>query len=67
MSVIMDFDDGRIWHKSSRSGGDQGGCVCVTTSEPTGKIGVRDSKQGPTGSSLWCHPTAWTTFLNIVK
>lgn len=48
-----------VWHKSSRSGA---GNECVEVAGlPDGDRAIRDSKN-PTGPTLHCTPTAWTTF-----
>lgn len=67
MTVFMDFGDGLTWTKSSRSGDQGGSCVYVARDSQTGMIGVRDSKQGPSGQPLWHTRDEWETFLDGVK
>ncbi|WP_018214867.1 DUF397 domain-containing protein [Salinispora vitiensis] len=56
----MDLTGAR-WHKSTRSGSNQGACVEVA-SNLVGIVGVRDSKD-PTGPALVFGPTAWRAFV----
>ncbi|MEV4101323.1 DUF397 domain-containing protein [Nonomuraea sp. NPDC049649] len=56
---------GAVWKKSSRSGGNGGNCVEVTTDFP-GFIAVRDSKN-PHGPALIFTPGEWRAFLSGVK
>jgi hypothetical protein len=55
------------WHKSSRSGGNNGGgsnCLEVATTPKA--ILARDSKD-PDGPRLAVTPAAWSTFTNAVR
>ncbi|WP_027660953.1 DUF397 domain-containing protein [Salinispora fenicalii] len=56
----MDLTGAR-WHKSTRSGSNQGACVEVA-SNLADIVGVRDSKD-PTGPALVFGPTAWRAFV----
>lgn len=52
---------GAHWHKSTRSGSNQGACVEVA-GNLAGIVGVRDSTD-PTGPALVFGPTAWRAFV----
>jgi uncharacterized protein DUF397 len=52
------------WRKSTRSGGNGGACVEVSTNLPV--VAVRDSKN-PTGPALLVHPQAFAAFTATVK
>ncbi|PYC64257.1 DUF397 domain-containing protein [Micromonospora arborensis] len=56
---------GAIWHKSTRSSGNQGDCVEVADNLP-GLVGVRDSKD-PSGPVLVVAPAAWRSFVTFAK
>ncbi|MEU4337747.1 DUF397 domain-containing protein [Micromonospora lupini] len=56
---------GAIWHKSTRSSGNQGDCVEVADNLP-GLVGVRDSKD-PSGPVLVVAPAAWRAFVTFAK
>ncbi|MEU4641994.1 DUF397 domain-containing protein [Micromonospora sp. NPDC023814] len=56
---------GAIWHKSTRSSGNQGDCVEVADNLP-GVVGVRDSKDRP-GPVLTFEPTTWKAFVEFAK
>ncbi|MEV5412681.1 DUF397 domain-containing protein [Thermopolyspora sp. NPDC052614] len=56
---------GAQWRKSSRSGGNGGMCVEVSTNLP-GIVAIRDSKN-PTGPALTLTPGEWRTFLHEIK
>ncbi|WP_275888301.1 DUF397 domain-containing protein [Nonomuraea lactucae] len=51
------------WHKSTWSGGDQGGCVSVA--HLSTRVAVRDSKNP--GRYMVVSLTAWRAFLAAVK
>jgi hypothetical protein len=53
------------WHKSSFSGGANGGCVEVAT--VPGYIGVRDTKLGASSPVLAFTPHEWAAFLAGVR
>lgn len=56
---MTDELSGANWFKSSRSGGDK---ACVeATHLPSGRVGVRDSKN-PTGAVLVFTPGQWDAF-----
>lgn len=57
MAVTRDFGDGRTWRKSSRSS-DQGG-EYVFVAVDAARVGVRDSKEGATGPTLWVGHGDW--------
>ncbi|MEV5414063.1 DUF397 domain-containing protein [Thermopolyspora sp. NPDC052614] len=52
------------WRKSSRSGGDGGDCLEVTSLRDV--IAVRDSKN-PAGPMLFFSTAEWRTFLDSVR
>jgi hypothetical protein len=56
---------GAIWHKSTRSSGNQGNCVEVATNL-SGVVGVRDSKDRR-GPVLTFDPQSWRSFLEYAK
>ena len=56
---------GAIWHKSSYSGSNGGGCVDVADNLP-GVVAVRDSKD-PDGPKLMFTPAEWRTFTSGLK
>ncbi|MEU7799328.1 DUF397 domain-containing protein [Micromonospora arborensis] len=56
---------GAIWHKSTRSSGNQGDCLEVADNLP-GLVGVRDSKD-PSGPVLVVAPAAWRSFVTFAK
>ncbi|GAA3726430.1 DUF397 domain-containing protein [Plantactinospora mayteni] len=53
------------WHKSSRSGSNQGNCVEVADNLP-GRVLVRDTKDRD-GGTLAFGPAAWQAFVNLAK
>ncbi len=53
------------WHKSSFSGGDNGGCVAVGT--VPGFVGVRDTKIGSAGPVIAFTDRRWAEFLSAVR
>ncbi|MEU8082989.1 DUF397 domain-containing protein [Micromonospora sp. NPDC049101] len=59
----MDLTGAR-WHKSTRSGSNQGACVEVADNLP-GVVGVRDSKD-PAGPALVFTPESWRAFVGQV-
>ncbi|MGC4811055.1 DUF397 domain-containing protein [Micromonospora sp. DT228] len=59
----MDLTGAR-WHKSTRSGSNQGACVEVADNLP-GIVGVRDSKD-PAGPALIFAPESWRAFVGLV-
>lgn len=62
----MVFDIERaIWHKSSYSGGNGGGCVDVARNLP-GVVAVRDSKD-PDGPALVFTRDNWATFIAALR
>ena len=56
---------GAIWHKSSYSGSNGGGCIDVADNLP-GIVAVRDSKD-PQGPNLTFSRDEWRTFTTCVK
>ena len=54
---------GPTWTKSSRCAGN-GACVEVATNLPGGRVGVRDSKNLPSGEVLTFSRDAWEGFLS---
>jgi hypothetical protein len=56
---------GAIWHKSTRSSGNQGNCVEVADNL-AGIVGVRDSKDRD-GGTLTFTPDAWRAFVSLAK
>ncbi|MGH3275359.1 MAG: DUF397 domain-containing protein [Streptosporangiaceae bacterium] len=56
---------GAIWHKSTYSGSNGGGCVEVAGNLP-GLVAVRDSKD-PDGPALTFAPADWRTFTACLK
>ena len=56
---------GAIWHKSSYSGSNGGGCVEVA-GHPPGLVAVRDSKD-PDGPALTFALADWQAFITSVK
>jgi uncharacterized protein DUF397 len=52
------------WRKSTRSAGNGGACVEVSTNLPV--VAVRDSKD-PTGPALAVEPEAFAAFTTAVK
>lgn len=65
--TVIDFGDGRVWRKATRSADNGGACVCVTRDDATGAVGIRDSKQGPSGAVQWVAAAPWAEFLDAVK
>ncbi|OLT21593.1 DUF397 domain-containing protein [Pseudonocardia sp. CNS-139] len=55
----------RTWHKSSFSGGENGGCVEVGSA--AGVVGVRDTKLGAAGPVLVFTAAEFAAFLSAVK
>lgn len=53
------------WHKSSHSGGENGGCVEVGS--VPGFVGVRDTKLGSASPILAFTEAEWVAFLAGVK
>jgi hypothetical protein len=53
------------WHKSTFSGGDNGGCVEVAS--VPGVVGVRDTKLGAVSPVLVFGTAEWAAFLTAVK
>jgi hypothetical protein len=59
----VDLGDDLSWGKSSRSGGNGGDCVAVTTDDSgqvalvDGRVGFADTKEGPNGTRLWLLPS----------
>lgn len=53
------------WRKSSHSQG-QNACVEVTTSVP-GRVGIRDSKLGPTSPILTVPAAEWRALLTAIR
>ncbi|WP_327429241.1 DUF397 domain-containing protein [Streptomyces sp. NBC_01236] len=53
------------WRKSSYSGSDQGSCLEVLESYPSG-VPVRDSK-APDGPAMIFPASTWTSFVRAVK
>jgi len=56
---------GAIWHKSTYSGSNGGGCVEVADNLP-GIVAVRDYKD-PDGPALTFAPAVWRTFITSVR
>jgi hypothetical protein len=56
---------GAVWHKSTRSSGNQGDCVEVADNL-AGIVGVRDSKD-PHGPVLVFRPHSWASFVTLTK
>lgn len=56
--TVVEFGDRFTWHKAVRSADQGGNCVCVAVDGDL--AGVRDSKEGPTGPSLWVAAEDWT-------
>lgn len=56
---------GAIWHKSTYSGSNGGGCVEVAGNLP-GIVAVRDSKD-PDGPALTFTPADWRAFINSLR
>ncbi|WP_018348238.1 DUF397 domain-containing protein [Longispora albida] len=61
-NTIVEFGDGRVWHKPRRSADNGGDCVCITRDPETGMIGMRDSKEGSAGEPKWYTPAEWSAF-----
>jgi hypothetical protein len=57
--------EGVRWHKSTFSGGENGGCVEVAS--VPGVVGVRDTKLGATSPVLIFGTSEWAAFLAAVK
>jgi hypothetical protein len=53
------------WHKSTRSGDNNGACVEVADNL-SGIVAVRDSKD-PAGPALVFSPDAWTAFVRATR
>lgn len=64
MARIRDGTSRIQWRKSSHSG-DTGNCVEVAFL-PSGRIGVRDSKN-PAGPILEIHGSDWRDFINWMR
>ncbi len=66
MTAYLNFGDGLLWRKATRSGGQGGNCVAIA-STTNGRVGVRDSKLGASGPQQRYDSTAWATFLAATK
>ncbi|MBM7776009.1 hypothetical protein JOD54_006213 [Actinokineospora baliensis] len=53
------------WHKSTHSGGQNGGCVEVGS--VPGLVGVRDTKLGSNSPTLAFSPVRWAAFTDSVR
>ena len=56
--TLVKFGDRFTWRKAERSADQGGNCVCVAADG--GQTGIRDSKEGLTGSALWVGSADWT-------
>ena len=52
--TLIESGDRLTWRKAERPADQRGNCVCVAADGD--QTGIRDSKEGPSGTALWTGP-----------